>query len=205
MEPVTARDERCRSRSGSVLRHAREGGASSSTRAKHQRAVHAYLNAAHDRGYIAKVPKPRKGEHPTPGKREAGYFEDAELPRLFYELPEGSYRVLAATAIETGTRVGELAALTWGDVDRVDGVINDHQDTQQGRHARAEDRGVNPRSRPHSCRRGRARDVEERDGGAGRRRARIPGARDDGLHRTAVGAGRPLRRDGAGRRPPRGS
>ena len=72
--------------------------------------MHAYLNAAHDRGYIAKVPKPRKGEHPTPGKREAGYFEDAELPRLFYELPEGSYRVLAATAIETGTRVGELAA-----------------------------------------------------------------------------------------------
>lgn len=88
-------------------RQAREAGASASTRAKHQRVVHACLSAAQDRGYIAKVPKLPKGERPSASKREAAYFEDAELPRLFREIPEGVYRVLAATAVETGCRVGE--------------------------------------------------------------------------------------------------
>lgn len=50
-------------------------------------------------------------------------FENAELPKLFGEVPAGVYRVLFLTALKTGIRLGELSALTWGDVDLVEATI----------------------------------------------------------------------------------
>lgn len=113
-------------------RHARDAGSSASTRAKHLRVVHACLSAAADRDYIVKVPKLPKGERPKPVKREAAYFTDDELPRLFAELPEGVVRVLAATAIESGARLGELLGLTWGDVDLMAGLVHIRRTRSRG-------------------------------------------------------------------------
>jgi integrase len=92
-----------------------------STRAKHLRVLGACLNAAVSHGYAGRNPVqylPRS-EKPRPEKREAGYFENEELPRLFTELPEGLWRTICEVALKTGMREGELAALTWGDLDLI--------------------------------------------------------------------------------------
>ena len=99
---------------------------SDSTRAKHLRVLHACLASAIASGYagsnpVAQVPK---GERPRPTKKEAAYFENDELPRLFAQLEDGVYRNLALTALKTGMRFGELAALTWADCDLVGGVVH---------------------------------------------------------------------------------
>ena len=60
---------------------------------------------------------------PRPERKEAAYFENDELPRLFAELDEGSYRTVCLTALKTGMRQGELLGLCWGDVDLQDAVI----------------------------------------------------------------------------------
>ena len=70
------------------------------------------------------MPKLPKAERPRPTRREAAYFENDELPRLFVAIGgEGVYRLLFETALKTGMRLGELSALTWGDVDLVEAVI----------------------------------------------------------------------------------
>ena len=52
-------------------------------------------------------------EAPT-GRKEAAYFENAELPRLFAELDEGPYRTVCLAALKTGMRQGELLGLRLG-------------------------------------------------------------------------------------------
>lgn len=101
----------------------REKKLSDSTRAKHLRVLHACLARAIKSGYagtnpVADVSKPRSV------KKEAAYFENDELPKLFAAIPEGVYRHLCLVALKTGMRAGELAALTWADVDLVGSVIH---------------------------------------------------------------------------------
>lgn len=55
-------------------------------------------------------------DRPRPDRKEAAYFENAELPRLFVQLQDEPYRALCLTALKTGMRQGELLALRWCDV-----------------------------------------------------------------------------------------
>src|SRR5215211_94467 len=86
---------------------------SDSTRAKHLRVLNACLSSAVEHDYGGQVPKLPKAERPRPTRKEAAYFENAELPKLFGKVREGVYRVLFLTALKTGMRLGELSALTW--------------------------------------------------------------------------------------------
>jgi integrase len=103
----------------------REGKLSDSTRAKHLRVLKACLNSALAHGYAAVNPVSRlpKNEKPTAKKKEAAYFTNEELPRLFAALSDELDRVLYETALKTGMRQGELLALTWGDVELSEAAI----------------------------------------------------------------------------------
>jgi integrase len=94
-------------------------GLSDSTRAKHLRVLSACFKSAVKRRLCIGNPVAdlEGSERPKPADREADYFEDDELPRLFAAIPEGLYRTLCKTAYMTGLRLGELSALTWGAVD----------------------------------------------------------------------------------------
>jgi integrase len=103
----------------------REQGCSSSTRAKHLRVLGACLQAAvsyryADRNPVREVPS---AQRPRPERKEAAYFENAELPRLFDALQAETYRSLCLVALKTGMRQGELIALRWSDVDFDDAVV----------------------------------------------------------------------------------
>jgi integrase len=98
---------------------------SDSTRAKHLRVLGACLRSAVQHGFATRnvVKDLPKSEKPRPQRKEAAYFTDEELPRLFAEIPAGLARVLLELALKTGMREGELLALTWGDVDLVGAVV----------------------------------------------------------------------------------
>ena len=56
------------------------------------------------------MPKLPKAERPRPTRREAAYFENDELPRLFVAIGgEGVYRLLFETALKTGMRLPRLS------------------------------------------------------------------------------------------------
>jgi integrase len=97
----------------------REEPLSASTRAKHLRVLGACLTSATKRSYAARNPVKDlpAAEKPRPGRKEAAYFTDENLPRLFAEVTPGVFRKLFLTALKTGMREGELIALTWADVD----------------------------------------------------------------------------------------
>jgi integrase len=104
----------------------RDAGISDSTRAKHLRVLIACLNSAIAHGYLGRnvardLPK---GEKPRKRHRESAYFTNAELPRLFEAVDHSVYRVLFLVALKTGMRLGELLALTWGDVDLTEQLIH---------------------------------------------------------------------------------
>jgi integrase len=97
----------------------REKGQSASTRAKHLRVLGACLQAAvfyryADSNPVRELPP---AQRPRPDRKEAAYFENAELPPLFAQLEDEPYRSLCLTALKTGMRQGELLALRWCDVD----------------------------------------------------------------------------------------
>jgi integrase len=97
----------------------RERGHSASTRAKHLRVLSACLQAAvfyryADSNPVRELPP---AQRPRPDRKEAAYFENAELPLLFAQLQDEPYRSLCLTALKTGMRQGELLALRWCDVD----------------------------------------------------------------------------------------
>ena len=62
-------------------------------------------------------------QRPRPERKEAAYFENDELPRLFAHLEDEPYRTLCLVALKTGMRQGELLALRWGDVDLQQAVV----------------------------------------------------------------------------------
>jgi integrase len=103
----------------------RGAGLSDSTRAKHLRVLNACFEAAQAHGYTADNPVRRlpRAQRPRAAKKEAAYFEDAELGPLVAQVTPGVFRTLILTALKTGMRQGELAALTWADVDLADAVI----------------------------------------------------------------------------------
>jgi integrase len=96
---------------------------SASTRAKHLRVLNACLSSAVEHNKASRIPKLPKAERPRPTRKEAAYFENDEIPPLFQHIDEGVYRVLFLVALKTGCRIGELTALTWGDLDLVEAVI----------------------------------------------------------------------------------
>ena len=103
----------------------RERGCSPSTRAKHLRVLGACLQAAvfyryADSNAVRELPP---AQRPRPERKEAAYFENAELPRLFEHLHGTPYRTLCLVALKTGMRQGELFALRWGDVDLEQAVV----------------------------------------------------------------------------------
>jgi integrase len=103
----------------------RERGCSSSTRAKHLRVLGACMQAAvfyryADSNPVRELPP---AQRPRPERKEAAYFENHELPRLFEHLAIEPYRTLCLLALKTGMRQGELLALRWGGVDLEQAVI----------------------------------------------------------------------------------
>ena len=103
----------------------RDRGCSPSTRAKHLRVLGACLQAAiayryADSNAVRELPRAQK---PRPESKEAAYFENGELPRLFEHLKKEPYRTLCLVALKTGMRQGELIALRWQDVDLFEGVV----------------------------------------------------------------------------------
>jgi integrase len=62
-------------------------------------------------------------QRPRPERKEAAYFENEELPRLFAHLHDEPYRTLCLVALKTGMRQGELVALRWCDVDLEQAVV----------------------------------------------------------------------------------
>jgi integrase len=103
----------------------RERGCSPSTRAKHLRVLGACMQAAvfyryADSNPVRELPP---AQRPRPERKEAAYFENHELPRLFAHLSSEPYRTLFLVALKTGMRQGELLGLSWGDVDLEEAVI----------------------------------------------------------------------------------
>jgi integrase len=103
----------------------RERGCSPSTRAKHLRVLGACMQAAvfyrySDSNPVRELPP---AQRPRPERKEAAYFENQELPRLFARLRSEPYRALCLVALKTGMRQGELLGLRWGDVDLEQAVI----------------------------------------------------------------------------------
>jgi integrase len=103
----------------------REKGCSPSTRAKHLRVLSACLQAAVFYRYAESNPVRElpPAQRPRPERKEAAYFENAELPRLFRHLHAEPYRTFCLVALKTGMRQGELLALRWCDVDLGEAVI----------------------------------------------------------------------------------
>jgi integrase len=103
----------------------RERGCSPSTRAKHLRVLGACLQAAVFYRYAGSNPVRElpPAQRPRPERKEAAYFENAELPRLFAQLQNEPYRTLCLVALKTGMRQGELLALRWCDVDLDEAVV----------------------------------------------------------------------------------
>lgn len=91
----------------------RERGCSPSTRAKHLRVLGACLQAAvfyryADSNAVRELPP---AQRPRTERKEAAYFENHELPRLFAHLRSEPFRTLCLVALKTGMRQGELLAL----------------------------------------------------------------------------------------------
>jgi integrase len=112
----------------------RDAKLSDSTRAKHLRVLHACLASAIEHGYAVKNPvsKLPKSEKPRASSKEAAYFTNDELPRLFAAFGEGIHRTLCLVALKTGMRQGELLAVTWGDVKLAERLIHVRRTISKG-------------------------------------------------------------------------
>jgi integrase len=90
------------------------------TLAKHLRQLGACLQAAISEGYASENPVRllHKTARPKVAKSRPAYYTNDELARMWPELKERPVMLaLCKTAVATGLRLGELAALRWSDVD----------------------------------------------------------------------------------------
>ena len=103
--------------------------------AKHLRVLGACLEAAVIDGKAVRNPvrQLRPEARPRPQRKEAAYFENDELPRLFAELSGTGYRVLFELALKTAMREGEIVALRWADVDLSEEQIRVRRNYTAGR------------------------------------------------------------------------
>jgi len=100
------------------------------SRARHLKQLSVCLSRAVDHGYLETNPVPRfmrslKLTRSIP-KRGKAPFEDGELARLWTALDDDDapvYRYVAEFAVETGLRIGELAALEWPAVSLQDRTV----------------------------------------------------------------------------------
>jgi integrase len=100
------------------------------SRARHLKQLSVCLSRAGDHGYLETNPVPRfmrtlKLSRNIP-KRGKAPFEDGELVRLWSALDDEKapvYRYVAEFAVETGMRIGELAALDWPNVSLQDRTV----------------------------------------------------------------------------------
>jgi integrase len=100
---------------------------SDATLAKHLRQLGACLQAAITEGYATENPVRmlHKTARPRTRKAAPSYYTDDELARLWPELADRPvFLYLAKLAVATGMRFGELAALTWDDVDLLNREIH---------------------------------------------------------------------------------
>jgi integrase len=92
---------------------------SPATQAKHLRQLGAILEAARREGFSTEnaVRKLHKTARPKVPKSKPSYYTNAELPRLLAALSgRPVHAALCRAALLTGCRFGELAALTWSDL-----------------------------------------------------------------------------------------
>lgn len=110
-------------------------GISSSTRAKHLRAVHKFFEDAIANSYVTTNPVKRipSSQRPRAELGEAAYFTREELVTLFGHVPVGLYRSLFLLGLKTGLRLGELLALRWADVNLTEGIIEVRRSYSGGR------------------------------------------------------------------------
>jgi integrase len=103
---------------------------SPTTLAKHLRQLAACLESAVAEGLLTENPckKLPKAQKPKPRKKRPAYFTDSELVRLWPELTSRSvYLAICKLATTTGLRHGELAGLTWDDVELGEGELHIRQ------------------------------------------------------------------------------
>jgi integrase len=100
---------------------------SSTTLGKHLRQLSTCLESAVAEGLLAVNPCKRlpKSQRPKARRKRPAYFTDTELRRLWPEL-EGRpvYMTACKLAATTGLRHGELAGLSWADVDLLNGELH---------------------------------------------------------------------------------
>jgi len=109
--------------------------ASAATLAKHLRQLGACFEAAISEGYAERNPvrELHRTARPKVAKSRPAYYTDEELSRLWPELVERPvYLALCKVAVLTGLRFGELAALTWADVDLLTRELHVRQTYTEG-------------------------------------------------------------------------
>jgi integrase len=124
------RSEHTRRRAGSKDDAVRSSEVSPATLAKHLRQLGACFEAAIAEGYAERNPVRdlHKTARPKPTKVRPAYYTDDELARLWPELAERPlFLALCKTAVATGMRIGELAALEWSDVDLLNREVHVRQ------------------------------------------------------------------------------
>jgi integrase len=124
------RAEHARRRAGSNDEAVRGSEVSPATLAKHLRQLGACLEAAITERYAERNPvrELHKTARPKVARSRPAYYTDAELGRLWPELAERPlFAALCKTAVATGMRFGELAALEWSDVDLLAREVHVHQ------------------------------------------------------------------------------
>jgi integrase len=108
---------------------------SPTTLGKHLRQLSTCLEAAVAEGLLAVNPCKRlpKSQKPKPRKKRPAYFTDSELAHLWPEL-EGRrvYLTACKIAATTGLRHGEIAGLSWADVDLLNGELHIRQQFTAG-------------------------------------------------------------------------
>lgn len=108
-----------------------DGGMSPATARKYLATAKAVFKKALEDGYISRSPAGavRPPKHTVP---QVELLTSDETKRLLQEAT-GQPRLIILTALLSGLRAGEICALSWGDIDLVEGVISVRRSFTRGR------------------------------------------------------------------------